>query len=87
MKISVTDREGNKHELEGDTNSTLMEILRDAGLDIEASCGGCCACATCHVYIDKKWLSKINPINEDRIEVYIMFGSISCMSYVVIFLS
>ena len=66
MKISVTDREGNKHELEGDTNSTLMEILRDAGLDIEASCGGCCACATCHVYIDKKWLSKINPINEDE---------------------
>ena len=43
MKIKVTDREGKRHELEGDSNSTLMEILRDAGLDIEAACGGCCA--------------------------------------------
>ena len=58
MKIKVTDRDGNKHELEGDTNSTLMETLRDAGLEIEAACGGCCACATCHVYINEKWLDK-----------------------------
>ena len=35
MKIRVIDRDGNKHELEGDPNSTLMEILRDADLDIE----------------------------------------------------
>ena len=66
MKIKVTDRDGNKHELEGDSNSTLMEILRDAGLDIEASCGGCCACATCHVYVNDKWLDKINPIDDDE---------------------
>ena len=66
MKIKVTDRDGNKHELEGDTNSTLMEILRDAGLDIEAACGGCCACATCHVYIDEKWLDKLKPIDDDE---------------------
>ena len=66
MKIKVTDREGKRHEFEGDTNSTLMEILRDAGLDIEASCGGCCACATCHVYVNDKWLDKINPIDDDE---------------------
>ena len=61
MKIKVTDRNGTKHELDGDTNSTLMEILRDAGLEIEAACGGCCSCATCHVYVNEKWLDKINP--------------------------
>ena len=66
MKIKITDRDGNKHELEGDSNSTLMEILRDAGLDIEASCGGCCACATCHVYVNDKWLDKINPKDDDE---------------------
>ena len=66
MKIKVTDRDGNKHELEGDTNSTLMETLRDAGLEIEAACGGCCACATCHVYINEKWLDKINPKDDDE---------------------
>ena len=66
MKIKVTDRDGNKHELEGDSNSTLMEILRDAGFDIEAACGGCCACATCHVYINDKWLEKINVRDDDE---------------------
>ena len=66
MKISVTDRDGNKQILEADTNSTLMEIIRDEGLDIEAACGGCCACATCHVYIDDKWLNKLNPIDDDE---------------------
>ncbi len=66
MKIRVIDRNGNKHELEGDSNSTLMEILRDAGLDIEAACGGCCACATCHVYINDKWLEKISPKDDDE---------------------
>ena len=66
MKISVTDRDGNNRILEGDNNSTLMEIIRDEGLDIEAACGGCCACATCHVYIDDKWIDKINPKDEDE---------------------
>ena len=66
MKILVTDREGNKHSLEGDNNSTLMEVLRDKGLDIEAACGGCCACATCHVYIDGKWLDKIKRKEDDE---------------------
>ena len=66
MKIIVTDREGDKRILEGDTNSTLMEIIRDEGGDIEAACGGCCACATCHVYIDEKWINKLNPVEDDE---------------------
>ena len=66
MKIRVIDRDGNKHELEGDPNSTLMEILRDADLDIEAACGGCCACATCHVYINDQWFEKISPKDDDE---------------------
>ena len=48
------------------SNSTLMEILRDAGPDSEAACGGCCACATCHVYVNDKWLDKINPKDDDE---------------------
>ena len=66
MKISVTDRDGIKQILDADTNSTLMEIIRDEGIDIEAACGGCCACATCHFYIDDKWLHKLDPIDDDE---------------------
>ena len=66
MKIEVKDREGNKKILQGDSSSTLMEIIRDDGLDIEAACGGCCACATCHVYIDDKWLNKLTPKEDEE---------------------
>ena len=65
-KIYVKDREGNNQELIADTGLTIMEIIRDAGLDIEAACGGCCACATCHVYIDKQWIEKLPKIKEDE---------------------
>ena len=65
-KIYVIDREGEMHELKADTGLTLMEIIRDAGLDIEAACGGCCACATCHVYVDKEWINKIPKIEDDE---------------------
>ena len=65
-KIIVKDREGNVQELSADIGLTLMEIIRDAGMDIEAACGGCCACATCHLYIDKNWYSKLLPKEEDE---------------------
>ena len=65
-KMIVTDRVGKKHELDFDPNFTLMEVLRDNGFDIEASCGGCCACATCHVYIDEKWKTKITKLEDDE---------------------
>ena len=65
-KIFVKDREGGMHELAADNGLTLMEIIRDAGLDIEAACGGCCACATCHVYVDKDWKEKLPIIEVDE---------------------
>ena len=65
-KIVVKDRRGNIKELEADFGLTLMEIIRDAGIDIEAACGGCCACATCHLYIDEKWLNKLPNKEEDE---------------------
>ena len=64
--IFVRDREGNFHKLNADLGSTIMEIIRDAGLDIEAACGGCCACATCHVYIDKLWLEKLKEKDDEE---------------------
>ena len=65
-KIIVKDREGNIKELNGETGNSLMEIIRDAGMDIEAACGGCCACATCHIYIDEKWLTHLKNIEDDE---------------------
>ena len=65
-KIYVKDRDKKSHEIQAVTGLTLMEIIRDAGLDIEAACGGCCACATCHVYVDKDWIEKLPKIEGDE---------------------
>ena len=64
--IKVKDRDDNVHQLTAESGSTIMEVVRDAGLDIEAACGGCCACATCHVYIGEEWLKKLNPRDDDE---------------------
>jgi len=60
-KIFATDRDGTKHEIDVRDRSTLMEILKQAGLSIEALCSGCCQCATCHVFIEEPWLGKLKP--------------------------
>jgi 2Fe-2S ferredoxin len=64
--IRVKDRENKIHELKAEVGSTIMEIVRDAGLNIEAACGGCCACATCHVYITNDKISKLNSMDDDE---------------------
>ena len=64
--IFVKDRNGSSHKLSAEVGSTIMEIIRDAGLEIEAACGGCCACATCHLYIDKDWKEKLPKIEIDE---------------------
>ncbi len=64
--IKVKDRQDKLHELNAEQGSTIMEIIRDAGLDIEAACGGCCACATCHVYVSSEWIQKLKKIDDDE---------------------
>lgn len=65
-KLIVTDREGGRHELEGTAGWSVMEVIRENGLPVEAACGGCCACATCHVYVDETWLAKLEAANSDE---------------------
>jgi 2Fe-2S ferredoxin len=66
MKILVTDQDGAEHELEGLDGWRVMEVIRDWGLNIKAECGGACACATCHVYVDEAWLWKLTPKTDDE---------------------
>ena len=63
-KINVIDREGKLHQLEAEKGLVLMEIIRDADLPIEAACGGCAACATCHVFVNPEWISKVGERRE-----------------------
>jgi 2Fe-2S ferredoxin len=64
--IKVTDRDGNQHEVEGNTRFTLMENLRDLEYGVAAVCGGMCACATCHVWVDPEWYGRLPPMHSDE---------------------
>ena len=65
-KIHVTDREGAEHTLEASEGWSVMEIIREAGLPIEAACGGCCACATCHVYVDEEYRDRLESPSDEE---------------------
>jgi 2Fe-2S ferredoxin len=68
-KIIVTDRDGSTRTIEGRTGLSLMEDLRDNDFPIAAICGGCCSCATCHVYIDDAWFVKLPERHDDEREL------------------
>ncbi len=66
-KLIVVTREGDEREIEGDTGLTVMEVIRDAGIDeLLALCGGCCSCATCHVHVDPAFADLLPAISADE---------------------
>jgi ferredoxin, 2Fe-2S len=69
MKIIAKDREGKVVEVDGREGWTVMEVLRDAGLPIAAECGGACACATCHVYVEDGWYEKLPQPSETEVDM------------------
>lgn len=69
MKIFVTMPDGATKTLEGTAGWQVMEIIKAAGIPIRAECGGACACATCHVYIDPAWVPKIPKAKPEEIDM------------------
>ncbi len=66
-KITVVAVDGQQQEVTFNQGDSLMEVLREAGYEeIEAMCGGCCSCATCHVKIDNQATYKLAEIEEDE---------------------
>jgi 2Fe-2S ferredoxin len=71
-KITFTDSSGNARTVEAEIGSTVMETaIRNNIPGIEAECGGACACATCHVYVNEAWREKVggpSPMEEDMLD-------------------
>ena len=66
-KLIVVTREGEEREIMGEAGLSVMEIIRDGGVDeILALCGGCCSCATCHVHVDPEFAAKLPTMSEDE---------------------
>jgi 2Fe-2S ferredoxin len=65
--IIVTERSGRQVTLGSADDATLMEALRDGGIDeLTAMCGGNCSCATCHVIIDPAFRDLLPAMSDDE---------------------
>ena len=71
-KITFIDSGGEARNVDAEQGSTVMEAAVRNGIpEIEAECGGACACATCHVYVEPDWLDvvgKPEPMEEDMLD-------------------
>ena len=71
-KLTIIANDGTKFEIDAEDGSTVMEnAIRNAVPGIEAECGGACACATCHVYVDDEWSETVGApdvMEEDMLD-------------------
>ena len=72
VKITFIDAGGQSRTVEAEEGSTVMEAaIRNDVPGIEAECGGACACATCHVYVEDSWVEKLpkaESMEEDMLD-------------------
>ncbi len=72
VKITFIDSSDNARTIEAEPGNTVMEAaIKNDIPGIEAECGGACACATCHVYVDEAWREKTgagSPMEEDMLD-------------------
>ena len=64
-KITFIEFNGTPHEVEATNGMSVMEsAVKNMVPGIDADCGGACACATCHVYVEPEWLEAVGERNE-----------------------
>ncbi|MBC2670602.1 2Fe-2S iron-sulfur cluster-binding protein [Novosphingobium piscinae] len=69
ITLTVVDRQGASTPISAAPGTTLMEAIRDHGFDqLLALCGGCCSCATCHVYVDGDDQSGLSEDENDLLD-------------------
>ncbi len=71
-KITYITHDDQRFEVDAANGSTVMEnAIKNSVPGIEAECGGACACATCHVYVDEEWTATVGDpevMEEDMLD-------------------
>jgi 2Fe-2S ferredoxin len=64
-KITFIGSDGSTQDIAAKTGHTLMEVAVDNSIaGMVAECGGACACATCHTYVDESWLAQLPKMDD-----------------------
>jgi 2Fe-2S ferredoxin len=65
--LIVVNRAGDETNIDAREGVSVMEAIRDNGFDeLLALCGGCCSCATCHVFVDEAWTGVVGTASGDE---------------------
>jgi 2Fe-2S ferredoxin len=68
--LVIITRQGEQHTIAAATGRSLMEEIRNAGIDeMQALCGGCAACCTCHVFVDPARVGELPAMQEQEDEL------------------
>lgn len=66
-QVTYIEHNGTEHEVNVPDGYSIMEAaVQDGIAGIDGDCGGACACATCHVYVDERWLDRTGPPGADE---------------------
>ncbi len=69
-KITYKDKDGNSKTIEVENGLSVMEgAIQNDIPGIDADCGGAMACATCHVYVEEKWLDKLPKVDDADVDM------------------
>ena len=69
-KIKYIDHEGNSNTIEVENGLSVMEgAIQNNIPGIDADCGGSMACATCHVYVEEKWINKLPKAEDAEVDM------------------
>ena len=69
-QVTFVTPAGDSRTITGGIGQSVMEIAKRHGVEaIVANCGGSCACATCHVYVDKAWREPVGPPSADEADM------------------
>jgi len=65
-KVTFILRDGSEKAIDASVGESLLDLARDHDLDVEGTCEGSMACATCHVIVDPQWYAKLAPPCEEE---------------------
>lgn len=66
-QLIVVTREGSEQTLDAAEGLSVMEAIRDSGIDeLLALCGGCCSCATCHIHVEPRFADVLPAMSADE---------------------
>ena len=69
-RITYVLTDGTRREVEAKSGASIMETaIKNNVKGIDAECGGCLSCATCHVYVDEAWFAKLPPPEPDETDM------------------